>query len=279
MLLVWSTNYIVGKIALRHLDGVTLAGFRFQISAVLLLVIYYARGPRTRVGWKDLWTFGYLGLLGFALNQGCWVIGLSHTTSDHSAIIVATAPILVLVLASALRLERLTPAKAIGMAISFLGVILLETDQGSPTHSPLLVGDVITLCGTLAFSLYAVLSRRVAGAYDTLTMITFNAIAAAVLFSPIAIRQGLRLEWGHVGWVGWAGLFYVAIMSGVVGFLLFYWLVRHMEASRVVVVNYFQPVAVFLLSMPLLGERPTARLLESGALVLLGVYLAERVPV
>jgi drug/metabolite transporter (DMT)-like permease len=50
-----------------------------------------------------------------------------------------------------------------------------------------------------------------------------------------------------------------------------------MDASRVVAVNYFQPVVVFLLSIPILGEHPTVRLLASAALVLLGVYLAERV--
>jgi drug/metabolite transporter (DMT)-like permease len=42
------------------------------------------------------------------------------------------------------------------------------------------------------------------------------------------------------------------------------------------VVNYFQPVVVVLLSIPLLAERPTTRLLVSGVLVLLGVYLTER---
>ena len=67
----------------------------------------------------------------------------------------------------------------------------------------------------------------------------------------------------------------MVMCSAVGGYLLFYWLLRHMEASRVVVVNYLQPVVVVLLSIPLLGERPTARLLESGALVLFGVYLAE----
>jgi drug/metabolite transporter (DMT)-like permease len=77
--------------------------------------------------------------------------------------------------------------------------------------------------------------------------------------------------------VGWAGLFYMASLSAVAGYLLFYWTLRHMDASRVVAVNYFQPVVVVLLSIPLLGERPTPRLLASAALVILGVYLAERV--
>jgi drug/metabolite transporter (DMT)-like permease len=48
-----------------------------------------------------------------------------------------------------------------------------------------------------------------------------------------------------------------------------------MDASRVVVINYMQPVVVVLLSIPLLGEHPTGHLVASGGLVLLGVYLAE----
>jgi drug/metabolite transporter (DMT)-like permease len=40
--------------------------------------------------------------------------------------------------------------------------------------------------------------------------------------------------------------------------------------------SYFQPVVVILLSVAFLGERPTRNLLEGTALVLAGVFLAER---
>lgn len=275
VLLVWSLNYIVGKITLTHLDAVTLASFRFQVSAAILLVLYFSRRARTPLKARDLWTFAYLGFFGYAVNQGSFVIGLSRTTSEHSVIIVALGPILILAMARAMRLETLTPWKVFGMLISFSGVLLLETDSGSPLHSPLLLGDLITLAGTLAYSIYTVLAKRVAGAYDTISMNTFNACVAAVLWLPIALRQGSRFDWSSVGIAGWAGLLYMVTCSAVGGYLLFYWLLRHMDASRVVVVNYFQPVVVVLLSIPLLAERPTGRLLASGALVLLGVYLTE----
>jgi drug/metabolite transporter (DMT)-like permease len=275
VLLVWSVNYIVGKLTLTHIDALTLASFRFELSATLLLLLYFSRRSRTPLRARDIWTFAYLGFFGFAVNQGCFVVGLSLTTSEHSVLIIALGPILILLLASAMKLEKLTIGKYLGMAISFCGVLLLETDQGSPLHSPLLLGDLITLCGTLGFSIYTVLGKRVSASYDTLSMNTFNATAAAVIWLPLALRQGIRLDWKGVGVTGWAGLLYMVVFSAVAGYLLFYWLLRHMEASRVVVVNYLQPVVVVLLSIPLLGEHPTARLLESGALVLLGVYLAE----
>ncbi len=275
VLLVWSVNYIVGKLTLTHLDALTLASFRFQLSAALLLAIYFSRRQRTPLRVRDIWTFVYLGFFGFAVNQGCFVLGLSLTTSQHSVVIIALGPILILLLANALKLEKLTMGKSLGMLISFCGVLLLETDQGSPLHSPLLLGDLITLAGVLGFSAYTVLGKRVARSYHAISMTTFNATAAALLWLPVAMRQGMRLDWKSVGFSGWAGLFYMVAFSSVGGYLAFYWLLGHMDASRVVVVNYLQPVVVVLLSIPLLGEHPSARLLASGGLVLAGVYLAE----
>ena len=277
VLLLWSVNYIIGKITLKRIDALTLAVMRAELVAVILLAIYFAHRQRMPLRRRDIWTFVYLGFFGYVVNQGCFIVGLGSTTSSHSAVLIASSPIIILLLASAMRLERLTLAKILGMAICFVGVVLLETEHGSPAHSPLLLGDLITLAGVLGFSAYAVLGKKVARAYDTVSMNAFNAAAAGLLLMPLAVRQGIRLDWKSVGLVGWAGLLYMAALSAVAGYLLFYWLLQHMDASRVVVVNYFQPVVVVLLSIPLLGERPTARLLESAALVLIGVYLAERV--
>jgi drug/metabolite transporter (DMT)-like permease len=275
VLLAWSINYIVGKITLTHFDALTLASFRLQISALVLLSLYFSRPARTPLKRGDLWTFAYLGFFGYAINQGGFVTGLSLTTSEHSVIIVALGPILILAMAGAMGLETLTAGKVLGMLISFCGVTVLETDNGSPLHSPLLLGDLISLAGTLGYSIYTVLAKRVAGTYDTISVNSFCATVGAIVWLPVALRQASRLTWTGVGLAGWAGLLYMALFSSVGGYLLFYWLLRHMEASRVVVVNYLQPVVVVLLSIPLLGERPTMRLLASGVLVLLGVYLTE----
>lgn len=277
VLLLWSFNYIVGKVTLSHMDALTLAVLRAELVAVLLLIIYLTQRERTPLRGRDIWVFTYLGFFGYVVNQGCFIVGLGSTTSSHSAVLIASSPIMILLLASAMGLERLTLAKLLGMALCFAGVMILETEHGSPWHSPLLVGDLVTLAGVIGFSAYAVLGKKVARAYDTVSMNTFNAAAAAIVLMPLAVRQGLRLDWRSVGWVGWTGFFYMASLSAVAGYLLFYWLLRHMDASRVVAVNYFQPVLVVLLSIPLLGERPTARLVVSAALVILGVYWAEQV--
>jgi drug/metabolite transporter (DMT)-like permease len=276
MLVLWSGNYVAGKIALRTLDPITLTCLRLQLAAFILLAIYFTRRERQPLKLADAWPFLYLGFFGVVINQGLFTVGLNYTTSDHSAVLIAIGPIIILVLARALKLEALTLAKIAGMAISFVGVYLLETEQGSPAHSPLLMGDIITFGGVIGFSIYAVLGKRVAAQYDPVAMNTFNCVAAALLLLPLTIRQCLRLDWHSVALSGWLGMAYMAVGSSVAAYTIFYWVLRYMTASRVGAVSYFQPVIVILLSMAFLGERPSRMLLEGTALVLLGVFLAER---
>jgi O-acetylserine/cysteine efflux transporter len=258
MLVLWSGNYVAGKIALRTLDPITLTCLRLQLAAFIMLAIYFTRRERQPLKLADAWPFLYLGFLGVVVNQGLFTVGLNFTTSDHSAVIIAIGPIIILAMARALKLEALTAAKVVGMGISFVGVYLLETEHGSPAHSPLLVG------------------KRVAAQYDAIAMNTFNCVAAALLLLPLTIRQSIHLDWHSVALSGWLGMIYMAVGSSVGAYTIFYWVLRYMTASRVGAVSYFQPIVVILLSMAFLGERPSRMLLEGTALVLVGVFLAER---
>lgn len=274
MLVMWSINYLAGKIALGHMDPITLVAFRFQVAAAIMLAVYFAQKGRIPLRRRDIWTFAYLAFLGVVVNQGLFTLGLNYTTSSHSAIIVAVDPILILILACAMKIERLTFGKAGGMALSFLGILVLEAEHGR--HSPLLMGDLISLGGALGFSFYAVFAKRVTHDYDPIALNTFNCVGAAILFLPVAVRQGIHLDWKSVGWVGWSGMFYMAIFSSVGAYLLFYWVLRYMDPSRVAAINYLQPICVVVLASLFLAERPSSHLLAGTALVLAGVWLAER---
>jgi drug/metabolite transporter (DMT)-like permease len=276
MLILWSLNYIAGKIALRTMDPVTVACFRLVLAACVMLPIYFMQPKRTPLKAVDIWPFTYLGVLGVILNQGLFTVGLNFTTSDHSAVIIAIGPIFVLLFARALKLEVFTAGKILGMAISFVGVFLLETEHGSPANSPFLLGDLITFGGVLGFSAYAVLGKRIVAKYDAIAMNTFNLVASAILLMPLTIRQGMHLNWKSVAISGWLGMIYMALGSSIGAYTIFYWLLRYMSASRVAVLSYFQPVVVIVLSVIFLGEHPTRNLLAGTALVLVGVYLAER---
>jgi drug/metabolite transporter (DMT)-like permease len=273
---MWSFNYVAGKVALRHFDPLTLAAFRIEIAAAVLVPIYFFRRGRAPLEARDIRTLSYLGLL-LCTNQVFFTIGLAYTTSGHSSMVLAIGPILVLLLARAMKLEALTAAKILGMAIAFTGAGILAVEHGLDLRrSPTLTGDLLTLFGTMSFSVYVVLSKKVASKFDSISMNAFNFFAGAAVLMPVAIWRGFRLDWSGVGAAGWAGLVYMAAISSVAAYTLFYWALRYMEASRVAAVNYFQPIGAILVAAAFLGEIPTRHLFLGGALILLGVYMAER---
>jgi len=276
MLAMWSYNYVAGKTALRYMDGLTLGAFRIQLAALVILPFYFTNRSRSPLGLRDFWVLGYLGFF-LCFNQLFFTIGLSHTTSDHSAMILAVGPIIILLFAHLAKLESLTVAKILGMAIAFTGVTILATEHGLDfRHSQTLAGDLYTLFGTTSFAVYVVLAKKVARLYDPISMNTVNLAASSLLLLPVTIHQAVRLNWESVPWAGWVGLFYMAAISSVAAYTLLYWVLRHMEASRVAAVNYLQPLAALLVAWAFLGELPTRHILGGGALILVGVYLAER---
>jgi len=278
MLIIWSGNFIAGKIALRHIDPISLASLRLELSALLILPIYLFRPKEARTPFRlrDTWTYLFLGFFGVVVNQGFFTVGLNYTTSGHSSVVIAAGPVVVLLLARALKLEAITASKILGMAISIGGVMLLATEQGLNFRSPIMKGDLITFVATSGYAVYVVYGKRVVREFDSVSMNTFNMVAAAILVLPVAVWQGIHLDWRSVGWVGWGGMFYMAALSSVAAYILFYWALRYLSPSRIAVVSYFETIVVILMAAVLLGEHPTGHLIAGGALVIFGVYLAER---
>lgn len=273
---MWGGNYLAVTVALAHIDLLTLVAFRFEIAGALMLAIYLGKKPRARLQRRHLWTFVWLAFFGVMVNQGLFTAGLKYTIPSHSAIISAIDPILILLLARAMGIETLSAGKLIGMGLAFAGIIVLEIQHGQPARSPLLQGDLIAFGGAIGFSIYAVLAKGVTNEYDTVSLNAFNCFGAAIAFLPFTLHQAIHLDWKAVAWQGWAALLYAAVFSSVLAYLVFYWALRHMDASRVSVINYLQPILVILLASVFLDENPSRHLLMGTAFVLAGVYLAER---
>lgn len=285
MVASWSLNFIFGKIALRHFAPLTLASFRVELAALLMLPIYViwrlARGSRV-FHRRDFWKFAYLGILGVGVNQVCFTIGLNYTTVGHSALIVGLNPILILLLARLQGLEALTAKKVAGMAMAFVGVAALASEHGFSLHSGTLSGDLITFTGMLGLALYTVLGKRVAAEYDSVSMNAFNYFVGGIVFLPLALRQALGLSrahaWGLVTWGGWVALGFMVVFASVVAYLIYFWVLRYITASRLGAFGYLHPVMTTALGVTLLGEHLTVPLVGGGALVLAGVYLIESGP-
>jgi drug/metabolite transporter (DMT)-like permease len=290
VVVVWAVNFIAAKVGLRYFPPLAMASFRVVLAGISMVPAYlvcsrlpvfqgaFGQGARRFTG-RDMWTFAYLGFFGVVVNQMCFTIGLRYTSVGHAAVIVGMGPIYTLVLAVVFRLEKATAHKVVGMAIAFVGVAALASENGISTHSPSLLGDAITMTGSLGFATYAVLGKRVAGSYDALTMAAFNHFAGAIVVLPVALLEiranELGPRWRSIPWQGWAALVYMAVCSSALAYIFYFWLLRYLEASQLSAFTYLLPVLATILGIWWLGERGSAVEILGGALVLGGVYWVE----
>lgn len=279
MVLLWAGNYVVAKAGFHEVDGLTIGVLRVLIAAIFLVPIHAAyrwRHPLRRpLRWRDFAMFGCLGLF-VGLNQLLFIYGLSYTTVEHSALIIAIGPVIILLLAALAGLERLTISKLAGVALAFAGVTLLAAGRGFAASNPTLRGDLLTLGGSTAFSFYAVIGKHVTRRYDTMTLNSWSYFLGALLLTPLAFHQMAHTDWSRVGWIGWGSLFYIGLGPSLIGYLIWFWALRHLAASRMGVITYVQPVLGSVIGVYLLHEALTGHILLSGILVLAGVALVER---
>lgn len=290
LLSIWAVNFIAGKFALRYFAPLTLASFRVVLAAVFFILLYplcrrlpvfaeAARARRQGRSLKDFWPFLYLGFFGIAINQICFTAGLRYTSVTHSSVIVGMGPLYALVLAVLFRLESATLRKVTGMLIALAGVVLMTFGPHDGQRSATLLGDALTLTGSLGFAMYGVLGKRVAARYDTLTMTTYNAVFGALLVLPIAIYGARAIgpvaNWRAIPAPAWIGLLYMALFSSVLAYLFYFWLLRYLEVTQLNSFSYLLPVTASILGILFLGERGTLLELLGGALALSGVYWVE----
>jgi drug/metabolite transporter (DMT)-like permease len=274
----WASNIVAGKEAVGGFSAMGLAQLRLAGAALLFAVLFLAwRGwPDLRLGRRQWLVLLGVAFNGLTLNQICFINGLARTSVAHTGLIVALGPVMTLALACSLRLEPLTLSKLLGMLISFVGVAMLTLggqETGSTAHWQ---GDLIVLAGSASFAYYTIQVKEIANRYDTLTLNTLTFALGCALMIPFAARSVIHIRWAKVTPGAWGGLAFMVVLGTVVAYLFYAFALTELAASRVAAFNYLQPVVAALLGVWLLGEKITLPVIGAGALILLGVYLAER---
>ena len=254
-----------------------LAQLRLAGAALLFAALFLAwrKRPELRLSRRQWLVLTGVAFNGLTLNQICFINGLARTSVAHTGLIVALGPVMVLSLSCLMRLEPLTLPKLLGMVISFGGVAVLTLggeEVGSAAHWQ---GDLIVLAGSVSFAYYTIQVKEIANRYDALTLNTLTFAVGALLMIPFAARSVLNIRWANVTLGAWGGLGFMIVLGTVVAYLFYAFALTELSASRAAAFAYLQPVVAALLGTWLLGEKITERVVAGGALILLGVYLAE----
>lgn len=275
--LLLAVNQVLIKVVNDGFQPVFFAGLR---SALAILFIYgwiRWRGIEIRITRENIGAGLLIGAV-FAAEFLFLFIALDLTTVVRTAIIFYSMPVWLALMAHVgLPGERITPAKALGLAVAFAGTAWAILDQGSSAGRASLLGDLCALAAAFGWAGTAFLARgsamvREKPEVQLLWMVVVSApilLALSPLFGPL-LRD--VTAW-HV-----AGLLFQVIVVVSAGFIFWLWLLSIYPAASVASFSFLTPIFGLTLGWLLLGEPIGPGILGAAALVAVGIVLINRRP-
>lgn len=272
--LIWGSTWLFIKLGLQDLPPISFAGIRFFIATLVLLSIIRIRKiplPKKRQDWLLIvWT----GFLSFTVNYGLVFWGEQRTSSGLPAILQATIPLFALFFAHYyLPNERFTWRNVSGVLLGIAGVAVIFSNQITGEVSAVFAGSIAIVIGSFCVAYSNILIKARA---RNINPVVLSGGQMACGFIPLLIF-GWASEGSPFGfhWTGQAivSLLYLTFIGSCVAFLLFYWLLKQIEATKAMLLSLVTPVIAVLLGLWWLHEEVTWNIIVGAGCIMLGITL------
>ena len=278
--LIWSTGFVVARLAMPHAPPFSFLTVRFALSALCFfawIALARAAWPVGRVQWGHLAVTGALMQAGYL--GGVWAAVKAGIGAGTVALLVGLQPVLTAlwVTATASRpgsgvagvATRVSPQQWLGLLLGLVGlafVVWPKMGTGEVTPANLALA-FIALLGITIGTLY---QKRYVAPCDVRSASAVQMLAALVISAPIAFFEPEAMDWhpNLVAAMAWS----VGILT-LGGSSLLYLLIQRGAATRVASLMYLVPPCTALLAALMFGETLGARVLIGLLLTALGVWL------
>jgi len=272
----WGLSFVATKVALESVPTFTLVFIRFSLAALFFLVIRQGRKWPAFHG-RDRLKMALLALFEPGLYFIFETIGLQYTTAPKTALIIATVPLVVLLLSAVMLGERTNRIVAIGIGLSFCGIALLVV--GDPefglTLEGSLLGDMLIGGAVVSAALYMVYARDLGRSYSSLEITFVQIVYGAAFYSLFFLWELPSIEWTAITLKSALAVGYLTVFATVGAFLCYNFALSQVPASKAAVFVNGIPVVTAIGAWVLLDERLTAIQAGGGALVLAAVFLTN----
>jgi drug/metabolite transporter (DMT)-like permease len=280
-MVVWAANFIVVKDAIGTMPPVAFTMLRYGLAALALLVILRWYEGSVSLPRPDVARILILGGLGFGLYQILWTTGLQYIPAGDSALIIASTPVLVAVLAVVAGADTLTPMKFSGATLSFLGVVVVIAGGVGITLGSSALGSALTLAAACCWASYTAFAAPVLRRHSPLVLTTWATIGGVIVLIPIGMAQllapgviGTELADQAVPIV--LAIVYSGVLAAALANVIVFNGVRLLGPTRVITLQSFVPPMAVVMAFVFLGERITPAQVVGGLIIVLGVALTRR---
>lgn len=244
--------------ALKEVSPIELLAFRFGVAALCLTGVIFLFRIKLNYKSKKMSTLLWLSLFQPVFYFICEANGVKLTSSSEAGMIIGSIPVVVAALAALFLKEKSTLAQWVFILFSVLGeffIVLMGNSQGSSSH---LSGIIYLLGAVMSAGIFNILSRKISTEFNPVEITFFMMWTGAVVFNATALatRNGnlsLYLAPLFKPSVLFAVL-YLGVLSSIVAFFLFNFMLSKLPASQSAVFNNLTTVVSIFAGVILKGE-------------------------
>jgi drug/metabolite transporter (DMT)-like permease len=284
MVLIGSMTAPAAKFIVYSLPLPLIPVLRFSLAGLCLAPIVWANGGLGRLIRHDGWRLLLAAALCVPMNQGFFLGATRLAPTSHVGLFYATCPLVVLLLAWGLRMERPDLGRLSGVLLSVAGIVVIgfghyfeHASHGAPFARSVILGDLLLLGAVASWGGYIVASKPLVVRHGALTVLAGTVLAGCLLSLPFALLElPTRASIVAVPSSAWTALIFLGVLITPFAWAYQNLALRRFDASQVATFSNASPILTVIWGMWLFGEVLTPTLIAGGAMTLGGIYWACR---
>ena len=274
--LIWSGNFIIGKVLIESLPPFSITTGRFFVGALILGLMLLCKKDRAKLNRNVKIKVLILGLTGvFAFNSLIY-IGLKYTTAINATLINSFNPIVTLYFSWLFLKENISFKQIMGSLVSIIGIVIIEC-QGSWAILYSLnfnIGDLIIFIDTFIWAVFVILGKNVMSSLSPMETTTYS-IFAGLPFLFLATGWEASGTQIILSWPIVAGILYLGVFATVLAFIWYYKGIQLVGVAKSANFYNLIPVYSMFLAVFFLQEQITLYHIIGGLSVVLGILISS----
>jgi drug/metabolite transporter (DMT)-like permease len=272
----WGISFVSTKAVVDTIEPYTLLALRFAIGALFLLAVLVIKRYPLTLPLRYIPHVIVLSVLGVFIHQVIQATALLSIDASAAGWMISFSPVFTVILSMLFLHEKMTWLRSAGMLIAIIGVLMVTSARSG--HSPgfeVNFGYILMVLSTLNWAVYSVLLKRLRVPLPSLIVTFYMSLLGCLLSIPFLLRSKGWENMTFLTNTEWAHILFLGIFVSGVGY--WYWAkaLEVMEASRVSMFLYLEPLVTFIAAVLLLHEKILFISILGGIIIILGVIMVN----
>jgi len=278
--IIWGSTYLAILLAIKSIPPFFMAGTRFLIAGLILLVWAFIKGE-SLPNKKSILKISLAGILMLALGNALLAWVEQYIATGVAAILVATVPLWFVILDKKHWKYHFSNKQIIiGLVVGFAGIILLFAGKGSAdlfNSKMKIISLVVLFAGTIGWTVGSLYSKYQIIQASTLMKVAIQMLAASIVIfiGGFCLNEQKGFTIKNVTLESIGALAYLVIMGSLVAYMAYIWLLSIRPASMVGTYAYVNPVVAVLLGWLIADEHVSFTKIVGLAIIIAGLVIVN----